>query len=268
MAKEWGDLLNSDPAEAEVQSFLERNPMFLPGAWTPATKSGHYPLHCAAISQPLLPGLASKRPDFMWISTHSLTWYPTLIEIERPSKKLFLQSGKPTSDFYQARNQLAEWRTWFSKPENFGKFVSEYGIPSDFTLGRQWNLHMILVYGRRSEFEHSPKLSEQRHSLMSGEDEELMSFDRLHPDSELDEAITIRAKGSGAYEALHVPPTFFLRPALADRLLRVNGISDALNKTPLITEDRRKFLISRILYWQEWAMERKGGGMINSGDIE
>ena len=38
---------------------------------------------------------------------------------------------------------------------------------------------MILIYGRRSEFEGKPKLELQRGSLLPGQDEELMSFDRL-----------------------------------------------------------------------------------------
>ena len=265
--REWQDLLDTADEEAPIQAFLERNPMFLPGAWTPGTKSGHYPLHCAAISQPVLPGLKSKKPDFMWISKHSQAWYPTLIEIEKPSKNLFGANGKPTSEFYQARNQLAEWRTWFSKPENVNLFNSEYGISSNFRIGRQMYLHMILIYGRRAEFENDPRLAEQRASLLPGNDEELMSFDRLRPDAELEEAITVKATGSGTYEALHVPPVFFLRPALATRLRRIQGIAEAVRNTPLISEARRAFLISRIPYWQDWATNRKAG-VYDTGDRE
>jgi hypothetical protein len=263
----WAKLLASDTTEQAVQSFLEDNPILLPGAWTPGTKSGHYPLHCAAISQPLLPGLKSKRPDFMWVSTHSLMWYPTLIEIENPSKRIFNSKGVPRAEFTQARHQLAEWRTWFSRPENVQQFTHSYGIPDYMTSGRQMKLHMILVYGRRSEFENSPELSAQRASLLGGDDQELMSFDRLQPDRELAEAITIRAKGSGKYDAISVPPLFILRPGLADRLLSIDGIESAISKTPLISEERRKFLISRVPYWREWA--RNGPrGIINSADIE
>ena len=127
---EWTQLLESSPDEKNVQSFLERNPAFLPGAWTPSVKSGHYPLHCAAISQPILPGLNARRPDFMLVSTHSSMWYPTLIEIERPSKRIFTGGGIPSADFSEARNQLAQWRTWFSIPENVQTFIASYGIPN------------------------------------------------------------------------------------------------------------------------------------------
>lgn len=240
--------------------------MLLPGAWTPGTKSGHYPLHCAAVAQPKLPGLKSKISDFMWISSHSLTWYPTLIEIEKPSKRIFTASGVPSAEFTQARNQLAEWRTWFSKPENVQQFISSYGIPDNLRSGRQMQLHMILIYGRREEFQNSPMRSEHRGSLLNGDDEELMSFDRLAPDRDLNEAITIRAIGSGQFEAVYIPQSFRLGPRLADRLNAITNWEDAFKQTPLISEDRRKFLISRIPYWQAWASN--GKGVWNSGDVE
>lgn len=266
-SEEWQQLLVSCPKEEAVQSFLERNPMFLPGAWTPGIRSGHYPLHCAAISQPLLPGLRAKKPDFMWVSAHSLTWYPTLIEIERPSKRVFRSKGIPSAEFTQARNQLAEWRTWFSKPENVQQFIASYGIPESFRLGRRMELHMILVYGRRDEVQQSPELSELRASLMTAEDEELMSFDRLSPDTSLADSITVRATGCGGYEAIHVPPLFRLGPRLADRLLAIKGIQSALTATPLISHTRREFLISRVGYWEDWARNGKHG-TIHSRDEE
>lgn len=255
--KRWLKLLSSSPDEKKVQLFLEQHPMFLPGAWTPGSKSGHYPLHCAVVSQPKLPGLKSKIPDFMWIASHSLMWYPTLIEIERPSKQIFTLRGTPSAAFTQARNQLAEWRTWFSKPENVQTFIASYGIPDNLIRGRQMQLHMILIYGRRDECSKSLELAEKRGSLLTGADEELMSFDRLSPDRDLDQAITIRATGSGQYEAVHIPPTFSLGPKLADRLYLVNGIEDALKKSTLIGAKRQSFLISRIPYWQSWAKDGK-----------
>ncbi|MDB6108739.1 MAG: hypothetical protein JWR69_489 [Pedosphaera sp.] len=265
--REWSSLLAADPEEKAIQSFLEQNPLLLPGAWTPGTRSGHYPLHCAVVSQPELPGIKSKRPDFMWISTHSSHWYPTLIEIERPSKRIFKSSGIPTAEFTQARNQLAQWRTWFSRPENVQKFIASYGIPDWMANERQMTLHMILVYGRRSEFEGNPELSLQRASLMSGSDEELMSLDRLLPDRDLRDAVTIRARDNGRYKAVCIPPLFRLSPGLAPRLLAIDGVDHALSATPLISEMRRQFLISRIPYWKEWARNGRGG-VISSGDSE
>ncbi|MBT3191179.1 MAG: DUF4263 domain-containing protein [Verrucomicrobia bacterium] len=264
---QWQSLLNKSPAESEVQAFLEHNPAYLPGAWTPGTKSGHYPLHCAVIAQPLLPGLRSKRPDFMWIAMHSLEWYPTLIEIEAPSKRLFTRSGTPRADFTQARNQLAEWRTWFADPSNVQVFTESYGIPYAIRSARQMRLHMVLVYGRRDEFDNDPRLAKQRASLMTGADEELMSYDRLAVDRELGNAITVRADGNGRYKTVAVPPLFHLGPNLAERLLSIDDLDAALRETPLMSEERRAFLLSRLPYWRSWA---QGGarGIVNTGDWE
>jgi hypothetical protein len=269
---EWHSLLDHAPEEKDIQSFLERNPAFLPGAWTPNVKSGHYPLHCAAISQPILPGLKTRIPDFMWISTHSSMWYPTLIEIEKPSKRIFTSAGIPSAQFSQARNQLAQWRTWFSSPENVHMFMSSYGIPDWMHRGRQMQLHLVLIYGRRHEFKESPALSKQRAFLMNT-GEELISYDRLSFDSDLRDAITIRAVGNGKFRALHVPPSFRHRPDLADRLLVIDEIEAALSATPLITDERREFLISRIPYWMNWEKKEKcidegNFGLINMGDSE
>lgn len=199
---EFQKLLAGNSTESKLQKFFEKNPCLVPGAWTPSAKSGHYPMHCALITQPRLPGLKSRIPDFMWISTNSQYWYPTLVEIERPDKLIFRSNGNLKSEFTQARNQLSQWRTWFRDPDNVLVFKKEYGIERSHLSSRSMKLHMILIYGRRNEFEDNPHLSKQMGSLMPGEDEELMSYDRLEPDSNLDFAITVKAKGEGKYDAV------------------------------------------------------------------
>ena len=112
---------------------------------------------------------------------------------------------------------------------------------------------MILIYGRRSEFEGNPKLVSRRSSLLSGPDEELMSFDRLEPDTSMSDAITVKAVGQGKFQALWVPPVFTTGPRLAERLLCIEGIPEAIDRNPEIDEDRRHFIKRRIGYWKEWA---------------
>jgi hypothetical protein len=106
--RDFSALLSRNPTELEIQKFLERHPSLVPGARTPSYSTGHLPLHCALITQPLLPGFHCRVPDFMWIAVHSGTWYPTLIEIEDPEKKLFTRNNQQTSEFSQAKNQLDE----------------------------------------------------------------------------------------------------------------------------------------------------------------
>ena len=72
---------------------------------------------------------------------------------------------------------------------------------------------------------------------------------------------------SGRYTAVSVPPLFTLNPHAAERLLAIDGIDDCLRSTPLISEQRREFLISRIPYWHKWA-QAGARGVINGGDAE
>ena len=255
-------LLESASDERQIQEFLERNPCFVPGAWTPGVKSGHYPLHYVLISQPRLVGLDGRQPDFMWIATHSQTWYPTLIEIARPDKALFTKKGSPTAGFTQARHRLAKWGSWLNTTANLQKFVVDYGIQDIYTRYKTLQPHFVLICGRRREVEDRPDLSKQ----LSGPDEELVSYDQLLPDVELSQAITVKATVPGRYEALHVLPTLTLSPLLADRLLSVTAMEDAIADCWQMPPERREFLVSRLEYWREWA--RQGGRTARLNDFE
>ena len=264
--QQYSQLLSDNPPERKMQTFLEKHPCLVPGHSTPRGNSGHYPLHCSLITQPRLQGLGTHVPDFMWISTHSAAWFPTLIEIEKPDKKIFTKRGKPTSAFSEARHQLTEWRTWFKNPGNIQQFGDYYGIPELFRK-RTMVLHMILIYGRRVEFESNPKLMRQIASLLPGGDEEIMSFDRLSAVRDMKDAITIRGTGYGKYEAVWVPPVFETGPDLANRLLSIDGVPEAIDQNEQISHARGAFLKRRIPYWKEWAAS-PGGHMIgpNSGE--
>ena len=263
------ELLCSDPDESAVQEFLERHPWLVPGHATPGSPSGHFPLHCSLITQPRLPGQHVRYPDFMWIATHTGAWFPTLIEIEKPGKRIYKRNGSPSSGFSQAQNQLNQWRSWFTSSANVEQFKEMYGIPG-YMLMRQMKLHMILVYGRRSELDEQPDLARQRGSLLSG-DAALMSFDRLldpqYIDTRIKDAVTVRATGDGRYHAKYVPPVFGLDPYLAERLLVIDGLEEAIEANPEISTERKEFLIQRIPYWKAWASSPRQG-IIRGGDRE
>jgi hypothetical protein len=255
----WGALLSNSPAESAVQDFLERTPALLPIAEGPGGATTAWPFTNILVSQPRLPGLNAHQPDFLWFTNTSSTWYTFLVEIEQPSRRLFRRDGVPTAHFTVARNQLAQWRTWFHNPVNQLKFREEYGIPDMWPSRRTMELRLVLIYGRRSEFEQEPNLSKQRSSLLPGSEEELMSFDRLQLNPFARDAVTVRALGNGRYRALRVPATFTLGPLHADRLLYVDGLADAIDNSHGWSEDRRLFVQQRIPYWTRWArLENKG----------
>jgi hypothetical protein len=249
---EFAELLADDPTENAVQHFLEQNPCMVPGAWTPGSPSGHGPLYGALITQPPLHGFHSRIPDFMWLSTHSGAWYPAMIEIERPSKRVFTNAGIPSADFSQARNQFNQWKTWLDEPANVQLLIDQYGVASAIRSFRPMELHFILVFGRRAEFESSAQLSKQRGKLLSLP-EELLSFDRLDADPKLRNAVTVKAIGGGRFEVVAVPETFSLSPSNAADLLVFDGLVDAIRLNSRISKERANFLEKRIEYWKHWA---------------
>jgi hypothetical protein len=127
-------------------------------------------------------------------------------------------------------------------------------------------LNMILIYGRREEFERDPQLSRQRASLMTGNDERLtgnderlMSFDRLKPDPRLSDAITALAVGDGRYRAMQVPPTLRLGPLGVERLLVIEGLEKAIDSSKGWSHERSEFVKRRLPYWADWARSEDKG---------
>ena len=259
------ELLSSEPSESSMQSFLEKHPCLVPGHRTPAGNPGASLYHIL-VKQPNLPGLPLYVPDFMWIPAHSGAWFPTLIEIEQPNKRVFTKRGHPTSEFTQARHQLAQWHSWFANPNNVQQFMDYYGI-SNSLRHRAMVLRTILIFGRRSEFEDDPKLVSLRDSLLPGEYDELMSFDRLSADESVLDAITARGTGSGKYEAVWVQPTFETGPHWGQRLAQLEEIHHAIGQNDEIGKERREFLKRRVGYWKKWYAS-PGLHPYKSGDTE
>lgn len=256
----WLSLLSRNPAEVVVQRFLEDHPALLPSSQGPEGSTSEWPFSNLLVTQPVLPGLNARQPDFLWFTTNSGKWFLVLVEIEKPGRKVFRSDGVPTADFTRARNQLNQWREWFHQPANQLKFQQDYGVPDLWTYRRVMALHLVLIYGRRSEFTNNPALCRQRATLLAGNDEELMSFDRLAlDDSYRSDAVTARAVGNGRYKVLKVPPTFTLGPLHAGRLLYLNNLDAAIDSSQGWTSERRDFVKQRILYWAQWAtLDDKG----------
>lgn len=265
--RRFSGLLREDPGEPVVQRFFESHPSFVPGGQAPGGGTTASRLYCMLVSQPELSGLGGRRPDFLWFTANSDTWFPTLIEIERPSKRIFRRDGTPGANFNQSRHQLAQWRAWFSEPDNQVKFRREYGVSPSWTDLKVMRLRMILIYGRRSEFEDDPSLTKARAALLPGDDEELMSYDRLCPDPLLADALTVCAIGPSRYRALAVPPTLRLGPDSAERLLLIEQLTEAIDSSIGWSPERREFVKSRLSYWREWAREKRLG-WITAGDWE
>lgn len=225
---EWRALLNSDAANDErvLQDYFERHPCLLPGAHTLDTNSGHPPWPQAMITQPKLPGLSDKFPDFMWIAADSAFLYPILIEIETPSKAWFHQDApEQHSQFTTAVNQLRRWRAWFERGRNHVAFYDMYRIPrelQDLTLAPRY----VLVHGRRTEASRSPAYLALRGQLGKS-DERLITFDHLVTDARANGYLTVRVNEDG-FELLHLPSGVGFNDLEEDVLANIVGLREAL----------------------------------------
>lgn len=262
---EFSALLGTDPDEKIVQRFFEHNPSLVPGLHSLGFP-GAFPRNYLLISQPVLPGLRARIPDLMWIAYTSVAIYPTLIEIERPGKRIFTAERVPYAEFSQARHQLAQWRAWFSKPENSQIFASEYSaawLPARGIIKPRF----VLLYGRRNEFYDDAELTRERSFLLDDAVEALVSYDRVAPDPVLHNAITVKATGNDRFRAIAVPPTFTLGPCDAERLSMIDELDSVIAATDSIASERRSFLLKRLPYWQAWA-RRGAPGTISTSDYE
>lgn len=261
--KEWSQLLATDPYEKEVQMFLEKHPVLVPGAFgVLGLSSGHAPFPGALISQPKLYGYQGRVPDFLWISKNSTHLHPIFIEIERPSKRVFKDNGDPTWQFTQARHQLAQWRQWIKVPNNQDAFFNAYRLDSLRDLN--FEPHYVLIYGRREEFAHDANLLKMMGSLMQP-DETLMSYDRLSYEPKAGQLPSVRHTVKG-YQIRHIPPTYWLGPEMFHYQPRLLGRLAAVERNQLISAPRKAFLKSRIPYWEAW--EKRRSGITNNGDRE
>jgi hypothetical protein len=265
MSQPWHALLDASPAHDEntLHRFLERNPSFVPGAFSFPT-SGHWPLHGGVFTKPPLAAVGTSIPDFLWLATATDLVYPVFVEIETPGKRWFTRNGQATAEFTQARNQLVTWKRWFGNPVNELAFCTMYQIPrgiGDCEIKPQF----VLVYGRRSEFDDQPERRGIR-AFQTADDEVHVTFDRLIADYNARNFLTLRMAGNTISAAVF-PPTAQLGPSTAKAWRRVNNRIEAVTADERISDERKQFLAERMPYWDEWA-GRADRGWERPGDRE
>ena len=265
-------LILSSHDEKAFQEFFERNPVCLPGAFEIIGTSGHLPHNCALIKQPKIGNLASNRlPDFMWLAQDSTDFCPVMVEIERPSKKLFTGSGQQCADFTQALGQIHEWKALLNQPSVIIDFYDYYDIP-DYLRKKNFKPQYCLIYGRRYEYEGNENLNRKRSQLTS-DDIVLMSYDRI-----LDMIINCKddsfvtcTVGDKKYEVANITPTFKYRPGWVRSLVGLTGFYEKIDDMPYISNDRKQFLKERYCYWINLGKQSSTGqnvGIINTLDAE
>lgn len=257
----WHDLLASDPTELAVQQFLEQNPALLPGSDGDIGPGGHHGPHLDAVfREPLLKGLnRDQRPDFMWITRSTSLITPICIEIERPAKRWFTQDGQRTAEWTQAEDQLLRWRAWFEEAENQSIFRKTYHL-GDYE-NRRLLPQYLLIYGRSAEFERASgghidaAALRKKRDVGLRPDEQRMTFDSLRPNYHARDFVTLTMSKHGP--TLHaVPPCFTTGPSMGSLVTTIRDPAEAVNRTPLWTETRKKYVTERWLHWQKIEEDR------------
>jgi antiviral defense system Shedu protein SduA len=266
---QWSGMLASSPGPSELtmHSFFEQHPSMVPGAFNIiGGSSGHYPRLSALISRPPLPSYDRRIPDFMWLSTNSEIEEPVLIEIEAPDKRWFTRSDAQTAHLTQALGQIADWKAWLGVPHNVEAFKAFYKLNTDAWMKRRFRPAYLLIYGRRAEASGTPALTQKR-GYLHPDDVVSMTFDRLQPNPSAKQLVCVKVDAAGRFKAISVPPTLKWSPSLAADRAMIDDLPAAIDANPYIESERKKFLIRRLAYWNEWAT-REHRGIIGSGDAE
>jgi Shedu protein SduA, C-terminal len=251
--REWRELLEREgTGEEDFHKFLERHPCLIPGCdaftgaagWSNPASS----INGCVVSEPLLPGISNRYPDFMWAPTDSQTQWIVLIEIEDPKKPWFTQNFQQRAELTQALDQIAQWRAHLKKPENLLALLRLYDIPS-----RPIEFVYCLVYGRRRDVS-SRVGTEKRNALLSGlGDFKWMTYDRLRPDEDARNIPCVKVSAAEKLTAVTFPPTTRIDLWSVRNWAEVNEKRKAIFASPHFSEPRQRFLADRLDYWDKVA---------------
>jgi hypothetical protein len=256
----WRTLLEDDPEERSVHEFLELHPSMVPGGSGDIGPGGHHgATHAALFSEPELTGAGRRfEPDFMWVTRSTGLITPILIEIEKPSKRWFRQDGRPNAEFTHAHDQLNDWRSWFARDANKVMFRDRFMFGERYD-DRPIEPVYLLIYGRAAEFEHGgghrdPEALRHKRDQQRVADESFMTFDSLKPKSDHAESITVKMTATGA-EAVAFSPVYGTDTRAGQVSAAIRGIDAALDRTVMITTERREYLKGRFRYWSNYEDE-------------
>lgn len=231
----WRTLLNKDPAEREVQRFLEQNPSLIVG------EQGGTPLGGLVFAQPRLEGLSARQfPDLLWLDITGDALTPVLVEVERPGKAWFTRRGDLTGRFHQAHQKLADWRSWFLEAENQLLFRRTY---VDW-LGNFHSLPLLprylLVYGRDMEFDVDDTGKRASRRLVTARRHETLStHDELTPRAGDADLCTVHLDTLGRLRIRALEPAFAVESAAEGLLRRADVPIKAVREVPGWDEEKQ-----------------------------
>jgi hypothetical protein len=253
----WYSLLSEGPEEDEVQRFLELHPSMIPGGSGDIGPGGHHGSDmCAVFRRPnLIGGGRAFQPDFLWVTRSTSLVTPILVEIEKPSKRWFRRDGRPTSEFTEAHDQLNDWRSWFARDGNKALFRKRFLFLGEKYEDRPLEPQYVLVYGRESEFgigggHANPSGQRYKRDQQRGMNESFMTFDALRPRFDHSNSITLTMTARGP-EIHAFSPVYGTGSHVGEGALVLGDPHDALERSVMISDERRAYLAKRWSHWQQ-----------------
>lgn len=252
----WYELLSQDPEETAVQEFLELHPALIPGGSGDVGPGGHHGSQLSAVFRlPALNGAGkSFVPDFMWVTKSSGLITPILIEIEKPSKRWFQKSGRPTAQLTAAHDQLNDWRSWFDQDSNRTLFRQKYMF-GDQHQDRPLKPQFLLIYGREAEFgwgggHSNPDGVRHKRDGLRRPDEFFMTFDSLRPRYDHANSVTVTMTANGP-RPFAFSPTYRTNSETGLDAKVLGDATEALARSVMMTQERKAYLAERWEYWRQ-----------------
>lgn len=157
LSAEYQTLLDQNPDEAALQSFLKLHPVLLCFD------------HLKCIAQPMLG--SEYKMDFLLTRYSSDGEESLMVEIESPRHDLFTKSGDATAPLNHAYKQVRDWRAWLTNNSVYAK--SSLKLDSLNSHSRA-----IIVIGRGNKMNNEQKSLLKAHKLERHETE-LLTYDDL-----------------------------------------------------------------------------------------
>jgi len=160
--------------EAQMQYFLETNPILVPGL---------YDLHNGPVADVVVSKLRLSDEyvtDFAFISENSAVCQITLVEIEAPSMQIFRKSdGLFTSEFSRSAQQLQDWDQWCSQHPVHLKDTFRRIYHRAMFRHQRVMVRCVLVAGRRTEVTRSARREQRWAGVNRDPSVVVMTYDRL-----------------------------------------------------------------------------------------
>ncbi len=161
-------------SEAQMQYFLEANPILIPGL---------YDLHNGPVGNVVVSKLRLSDEyvtDFAFISENSAVCQITLVEIESPAIQIFRKSdGLFTAEFSRALQQLRDWDQWCSQhPVHLKDTFRRIYHRTTFKFQRVM-VRCVLVAGRRAQVGRSARREQRWAGANCDPSVVVMTYDRL-----------------------------------------------------------------------------------------